>query len=190
MPMPTLSKTMRHLLRLSLLLAPLLLSQPRPVAAERAQEYLVKGAMVINMAKYVEWPQSAFAGGAGELVICSVGRGPFAQALEHYRGKAVLGHPVAVRHLQTGDDVGECHMLVVSGIEKRYLAGILEQARRKSVLTVGDIPDFARLGGIVGLVEEGGRVRFEVNMKAAHQARVKISSQLLKLARIIREGEP
>lgn len=172
-----------------LLLLPLLLCQPRPLGAEGAQEYQVKGAMVFNMAKYVEWTADAFSGSNAPLMLCSVGRGPFAAALEQYRGRTVLGHPLAVRRLQPGEDPGECHLLVVSGIEKRYLAAILDQARKKSVLTVSDLPDFARQGGVIGLVEHEGRVRFEINVKAAQQSRFKISSQLLKLAKIIREGD-
>lgn len=157
--------------------------------AEGAQEYQVKAAMVVNMSKYIEWPAEAFPRTGAPLQICSVGRGPFAAALEQYQGKTVLGHPLSLRRLATGDEPSECNVLVVSGIEKRYLAGVLDQARRRGVLTVGDIPDFARFGGIIGLVENEGRVRFEINLKAAQQSRVKISSQLLKLAKLIREGD-
>ncbi|GFO62374.1 YfiR family protein [Geomonas paludis] len=167
----------------------LLLAHPGPLGAEAPQEYQVKGAMVFNMAKYIEWPADAFSGSGAPLVICSLGRGPFTTALEQYRGKTVLGHPLQVRRVQPGEELGECHLLVVSGVEKRYLAGVLEQARRRSLLTVSDHPDFARLGGIIGLVEIEGRIRFEINVKAAQQSRFKISSQLLKLARIVREGD-
>lgn len=145
--------------------------------------------MVFNMAKYIEWPSDAFAGSSAPLSVCSVGRGPFTAALEQYQGKTVLGHPLAARRLGIGDEPGECHVLVVSGVERRYLAGILEQARRRGVLTVSDLPDFARMGGTIGLVEQEGRVRFEINVKAAQHSRFRISSQLLKLAKIVREGE-
>ncbi|QWV95792.1 YfiR family protein [Geomonas oryzisoli] len=167
----------------------LLLGRPDSPRAEAPQEYQVKGAMVFNMAKYIEWPADAFSGSGAPLVVCSVGRGPFTAALEQYRGRTVLGHPVQVKRVQPGEELGECHLLVVSGVEKRYLAGIVDQARRRSLLTVGDLPDFARLGGAIGLVEVEGRVRFEINVKAAQQSRSKISSQLLKLARIVREGD-
>ncbi|BCG45358.1 Putative transmembrane protein [Citrifermentans bremense] len=157
--------------------------------AEGAQEYQVKAAMVVNMAKYVEWPAESFPRTGAPLQLCSMGRGPFTQALEQYEGKTVLGHPLSLRGVAPGDDLSECHVLVLSGVEKRYVAGVLEQVRRRGVLTVSDIPDFARFGGIIGLVENEGRVRFEINLKAAQQSRVRISSQLLKLARVIREGD-
>lgn len=157
--------------------------------AEGAQEYQVKAAMVVNMVKYVEWPAESFPRSGAPLQLCSMGRGPFTQALAQYQGKSVLGHPLSLRGAAPGDDLSECQVLVVSGIEKRYVAGVLEQARRRGLLTVSDIQDFARFGGIIGLVETEGRVRFEINLKAAQHARLRISSQLLKLARVIREGD-
>ena len=163
---------------------------PGESRADGALEYQVKAAMVFNMAKYVEWPAEAFAAKSAPLLVCSVGRGPFADALERYQGKTALGHPLTLRRLAPGAEAGECHVLVVSGIEKRYLAGILEQARKHPVLTVGDLPYFARSGGMIGLIEKEGKVSFEINVKAAQQSGLKISSQLLKLARIIRDGGP
>lgn len=157
--------------------------------ADLPQEYQVKAAMVFNIAKYAEWPSDSLGSGSAPLVVCSIGRGPFATALERYQGKTALGHPLALRRLAPGDEPGECHVLVISGIEKRYLAGILEQARKKPVLSVSDLPEFAQAGGIIGLVEQEGKVRFEINMKTARQSRVRISSQLLKLARIVREDQ-
>jgi len=145
--------------------------------------------MVFNMAKYVDWPPEAFAASSAPLMVCTIGRGPFAAALEQYQGKTALGHPLSLRRLAVGDDPSECHLLVTSGIDRRYLAGILDQARKRPILTVSDLPDFARSGGIIGLVEQQGKVRFEINVKAAQQSRVKISSQLLKLAKIIRDGD-
>jgi hypothetical protein len=47
---------------------------------------------------------------------------------------------------------------------------------------------FAMQGGVLGLVEFEGKVKLEVNIEAAQQANLKISSQLLKLARIVRGG--
>lgn len=166
-----------------------LLLQVGELRAEGPHEYQVKAAMVFNMAKYTEWQPNAFASAGAPLTVCSMGRGPFASALESYQGKTVLGRTLALRRLSVGDQPDDCQVLVVSGVEKRYLAGILDQARRHSVLTVGDLPDFARSGGMIGFFEQEGKIRFEINVKAAQQPRFRISSQLLKLARIIREGD-
>ena len=56
-----------------------------------------------------------------------------------------------------------------------------------SVLTVGDMGEFAEEGGMISLKMEGTRVRFDINLAAANRARLKISSKLLQLASVVRE---
>ena len=53
------------------------------------------------------------------------------------------------------------------------------------VLTIGETPGFAKNGGIINLILEDNKVRFEVNVQAAKDADLNISSRLLALARII-----
>ena len=55
------------------------------------------------------------------------------------------------------------------------------------VLTIGEMPGFARHGGIINLTLEDSKVRFEVNVEAAKEAELNISSRLLALAKIIQQ---
>ena len=57
-----------------------------------------------------------------------------------------------------------------------------------SVLTVSDIDGFADAGGMIQLVREGGRVRFEVNLDSVRGADLTMSSKLLRLASVVHEG--
>ena len=58
-----------------------------------------------------------------------------------------------------------------------------------SVLTVGEQEGFAVRGGIVNLTKEKNKVRFEINLDAAKRAGLKMSSQLLKLAKVIHDTD-
>jgi hypothetical protein len=51
------------------------------------------------------------------------------------------------------------------------------------------MPGFAKSGGMINFVLEDNRVRFEVNVKAAKDADLNISSRLLALARIVQPPE-
>jgi hypothetical protein len=53
------------------------------------------------------------------------------------------------------------------------------------VLTVGETEGFASQGGIVNFKLEDGRVRLEINIDAAGQAKLRISSKVLSLAQIV-----
>jgi hypothetical protein len=70
-----------------------------------------------------------------------------------------------------------------------HLAETIQAVRGLPILTVGDMPGFAKSGGIINLVLEDNRMRFEVNVKAAKDADLNISSRLLALARIVQPSE-
>ena len=55
-------------------------------------------------------------------------------------------------------------------------------------LTVGDMPEFAARGGVIQFVSHGNKVRCEVNLTAADQARVSPSSDLLRVATAVRQS--
>ena len=51
------------------------------------------------------------------------------------------------------------------------------------LLTIGDARNFVSDGGMIGLIEEGGRMQFDINLTLLKQVEYRISAQLLKLAR-------
>ena len=55
-----------------------------------------------------------------------------------------------------------------------------------SVLIVGESQDLARQGAVINFRIEDNRVRFDINVDAAKRNHLTISSQLLSLARIVR----
>jgi len=157
-----------------------------PVQAQ-ANEYQVKAAFLFNFVKFVEWPADAFAYDGAPLVIGVVGSDPFGGALDQtVSGKSVNGHQLAVRRLKLGEDLRGCHILFISSSERKNLAQIFGSLKGAAVLTVGDIGPFNQQGGIINFIMEASKVRFEINVSTADQARLKISSKLLSLAKAVR----
>jgi hypothetical protein len=66
------------------------------------------------------------------------------------------------------------------------LHGILGEIKTTGVLTVGETETFASEGGVVNFRIEAGSVRIQVNVDAAEQAKLRISSKLLSLAQIVK----
>ncbi len=174
--------------RALLLPAALLLAASSPLAAHFRQEYEVKAVMLYKLAGFVAWPR--WPAGA-PFCIGVLGHDPFGPALDHaVQGKSLNGRPFVIRRFKTGWDAGNCQIVFVSSSEERPLRGILERLRRKPVLTVGDTPGFCENGGIVKLELAHGGVHFQINPKAARRAHLVVSSQLLSLASIVRDGTP
>lgn len=147
-------------------------------------EYEVKAAYLYNFATLVDWPAPA----NGPIVIAIFGQDPFGNVLDReVQGKAIDGRPVVVRRLSDFRRLKDCQILFVSAAEKRRLEEILSAVRGEAVLTVGEFEGFLGAGGNVNFTIEQRRVRFDVNLRAARQAGLRISARVLNLAREVHE---
>ena len=174
-------------LSVSLSWAPETFAQARD--SSDSSEYLIKAGFIFNFAKFVEWPTSAFAQPDSPIVIGILGTDPFGTIIDQIvQDKKIGARGFAVKRLKWGSDVKDlkdCKILFVSASEKAHMDELLQMVKGLPVLTVGETPGFAERGGVIRFVLEDNRVRFEVNVEAAHQAELTISSRLLTLARII-----
>lgn len=83
--------------------------------------------------------------------------------------------------------IAECQILFINNADPRTTAALLKRVADSPILTVGQHPDFARMGGVINFVPSGNRFRLQINIDAARRAGLTISSRLLKLADIYRE---
>jgi uncharacterized protein DUF4154 len=151
-----------------------------------ATENQVKAVFLYNFTKYVGWPPEAFAADSALLNVCVLGRDPFGPALEAtLRGESVNERSLAARHVSSVEEVAGCQILFISDSEERELAAILRGVAGKPILTVGEMDKFAESGGMIRLRKIENKIRLEINEASAARAGLKISSQLLKLARIV-----
>lgn len=149
-------------------------------------EYQVKAAYLYNFAKFVEWPPASFASASANFQMCILGPDPFGDELRNLtRDKAVNGHPFEVRNVADTLQTKGCQILFVASSEHKHLKQIFDALLGTSVLTVGENEGFAARGGIINFFLQNGRVKFEVNPKAAEQSGLKISSKLLSVAKIV-----
>ena len=166
----------------------LLVGFPSPGLAqnETGAEYRLKLAFLYNFAQFVQWPADAFRDPGSPLLICVEGNNPFQGEIgESLRGRTIGARPVELKHLNANEDPCLCHMVFVRAGESTALSKILARPPGSSLLTVGEAKGFAQRGGIINLVKEENRLRFEINTEAAAQTRLKISSKLLSLAKIV-----
>ncbi|MBI9079878.1 MAG: YfiR family protein [Pseudodesulfovibrio sp.] len=78
----------------------------------------------------------------------------------------------------------KCHVLVLTGTPERTIAAILKRISGKPILTIGQNPVNLRMGIVVNFIMVNGKLKFQINPKAADRAGLEISSRLLNLARI------
>jgi hypothetical protein len=80
-------------------------------------------------------------------------------------------------------DLRACHILFVSRSEGKRYESIFKSIQGANVLTVGETPDFLASGGAIDFLIAEDRLQFEVNIGAASDAHLRISSNMLALAR-------
>jgi hypothetical protein len=166
------------------LAACLLLSAKAETPEER--ENALKAGFLYNFFSYVQWPTKAGDSADAPLIIGIVGEDSFAAVLASLQGKNHKGRPIEVRKVSDLTKLDACHLIFVSASEEKRLRQILDQTKNRAVLTVGEFSGFTREGGMINLVSMRNRYQLEINPDAAEKAGLTISSQLLKLARIVK----
>ena len=151
------------------------------------REQQIKAAFLYNFVKFVDWPIEVLPETSDTISICVLGDDPFYETLETIKGKTVKGRRLAVRRVGAVKDLESCHVAFIGAAEEKRLPQLMQRLQGSSVLTVGDMEGFTQSGGIINFVVEKNKVRFEINVNRAERARLKLSSQLLGLARVVRE---
>lgn len=134
----------------------------------------VKAAFLYNFAKFVEWPDTAFAAAEAPLIFCIVGANPFGNSLD----RIVTERTASGRRIEIRADIDPhkpqgCHLVYLPRSASRHVARIvhaLGAMDHAPVLTVGESECFVDVGGMIRLVEEADRVRFDIDVGAAERA--------------------
>jgi len=161
-----------------------------PVCAQDSLEYNVKAALLLNFARFIEWPESAFGDARTPISVCVFGGNPFGTSLERTLvGETVDERQLVARHVKSPADAASCHLLFVPSGAESHAETVLSQAGSYAV-TVGESRRFEDMGGAVNLILEEGRVRFNVNLRPVESRGVRISARMLQLANRVERATP
>ena len=157
------------------------------VPGARAQsEDQIMAAFLFNFARYVEWPENAFDRSDMPVNICMLSSKEFGDVVSRtVSGKTVADRSVVVRWTSDLPEATGCHILFIGSEFERSHSDAVAVLDGMSVFTVADQEGFARAGGTANFFRADNRIRFEINPLAAKKAGLKISSRLLRLARVV-----
>lgn len=152
-------------------------------------EYEVKARYLYNFPLFVEWPERAFRSPDSPFVLGIVGHDPFGGTLDELTiNRTLHRRRIVIQRLRRDQDLRQCQLLFISRSEKEHLSTILAKVAGGTVLTVSEIEGFTTTGGVIGLVFDDDRVRFEINLDNAATAGLTISAKLSSLARAVRRS--
>jgi hypothetical protein len=178
----------RRVLFAILLLALAGLLRFAPAAEQPAPnlESKIKAVLMLKLVTHVDWPASAFADANAPFQIGILGDDPFGKLLEEVlAGETSHGRAIQIRRSASAADLAACQLIFVSATEKERAQNDVAAFAKKPVLTVSDIEQFARKGGMVGFIREKNSVRLEINIDACAEAGLTVSARLASIARVV-----
>lgn len=150
-------------------------------------EAQIKAGIVFNLAQVVSWPDSATTTTAFGIGV--IGHDVSDPALFSLANKTVRGRGLALRDPLSPAAYGDVQIVYISRSQSTSLQGLLATLAGRPVLTVSEMDGFCEQGGMVQMRRERNRVQLRVNREAAERAGLRLSSQLLKVAEIVKGGD-
>ena len=140
----------------------------------------VKATYLYKFAPFVTWPSAP----GDNLVICVVGKDPFGDVLDKaVAGQSYNNSPFRIIRLTTIETNDSCAVAYLGGSRKQSVAAALKSLKGHPVLTV---TDNSQPGGMIDFVTLQDHIRFRVDLAAASESHLDISSKLLAMAASVR----
>lgn len=147
-------------------------------------EHQVKAVFLYNFTQFIAWPPASFKSPDEPFIIGIIGNDPFGSFLDETVAEEKIGtHPIGVQRYNDPKNIGHCHILYINSNDKESIKTILSAVSEKSILTIGDHPDFCQWGGIVRFFTDQNKIRLQINVEQSRAVGLNISSKLLSVAK-------
>ena len=162
-----------------------------PAAAQNDvinREPQIKAAYVYKFCFYVTWPKGVFPTNKSPLVIGTVGNDPVNQYLRVIARRRTFGpRKIVCKDVRSIDDAKACHVVFFSdSVKPNVRREVVGKLRQTPLLLIGESSDFINSGGMISFFVTNNRVRFRLSLKRSAAAKLKVSSNLAKIARFCR----
>lgn len=145
--------------------------------------YEIHSMMVYNFAKYINWPSNT---SAGNFVIAVMGDDEVYNTMKGwYENKVIGSQKIVVKKFNSPNEIQDCHVLYVGDEQASHFSTIKSYVTGKSTLIITNKSGLGKMGSMINFVEIEGKMRFELNQRAATTANLQISSQLVGMAILI-----
>ncbi len=178
---------MQFFKRLSVAASLILTLSQNAGAIDAAKEYDIKAAYLMNIGSFVYWPEGVFTAPSSPFNICTLGKDPFAGALEFLLKEyaSIQNHPLAVYRFAQVAEVDVCHVLFISDSEILHLSDIVNSLKNKPILLVSDLEHFVLKGGMVEFYQHDSRIRLRLDPQAFTNAGLKASAHLMRVGTVV-----
>ena len=139
----------------------------------------IKAAYIYNFAKFTDFPVHE----DKTMRLCVLGRDDLNGALQSLNRRMAQGREIVVRKELAPEQVKDCAMVFVGEADVRLLSLAARQLATTPVLLISDSVQAVNQGAHLSLIFSDDRVEFDVNLLQLQKSGIRVSSQMLKLAR-------
>ncbi len=146
--------------------------------ASAIPENQLKAAYLIHLSEFTTWPADKMQ--ESSFSICLASGSLLSEPLEEIKNRPVKDKQLTILYDVPADKINTCHILYVEANNKKVFQQSV--AKNIAVLTVSSEPDFVKEGGIIEYYRNGSdKIKMRVNLKMMAQAKLVMSSKLLRL---------
>jgi hypothetical protein len=156
------------------------------MGVSEAKEYEVKSLLLGHFFGYTTWPAASFQSQTDPIRLLVVGKDPFGKVLEAKLGKLTIGkRPIVIERSTKVPERIVAHAVFCGELELGERLLLIARVKARPILLIGETPGFAEDGACVNLYFEDTHVRFEVNPEVVKRNGLSLSSEMLKVAKLV-----
>jgi hypothetical protein len=153
------------------------------VTSGYSQNYKLKAVVLYSFTRYVFWPESV---ATGDFEIKILGASGIEDELKIMaQSKKVGNRNIRVSRVENAGEIGSCHILVIPMSQSERLEEMLVILGNRPVLVVTEEPGLGARGSDINFVDRDGRLAFELNQASVNKRKLKVSTELTRLAILI-----
>lgn len=149
----------------------------------QGQEYNLKAAFLYRFLDYIEWHNST----QEPFTIVILGESNiYSPLLEISRTKNTGRRAIRVRQISSVTEIGASQVVFVSRNYKYGIDAVINRLYDKPSLIISEQKDDVEKGSHINFLISDNKLKFEINLKTASRSGIKIGSQLLQHATVIK----
>ena len=154
-------------------------------AQEQFREHEIKARFIILFAQYVsnDKPDASYSS-----TICLLGHNPFGDVLEELAVAQSQTSTISIREVSSIAEAQSCFIVFVDASEQDRELNWFTQLKAYPILTVGESGKSIERGAIIEFKLRYDSIVYEVNLDAARESNLKISTAMLTYASVVYQG--
>lgn len=146
-------------------------------------QHKVETAFIYQFTNYIQWPSEV---ASENFVITVLGNSPIIEHLEELaKLKTVKGRKIAIHRALETQQIKKSEIVIITSADEKHLHEVTRKNREGGTLIITSSKGFAEKGAMINFIVNEGRLQFEINRSSLENAKLQISSQLLKLAKLV-----